>query len=98
MTTDTRIGSVGVRHADMARLERKLGPGIKAYINPAHTNQLFEKQDNEVKILGNEDESEDRPKLCPERVRRTSFSSVSSCKLLVVRRLLRIRLLPILYV
>lgn len=41
-TADARIGSVGVRQADMARLERKLRPGIKAYMSPAHTNQPFE--------------------------------------------------------
>jgi adenylyl- and sulfurtransferase ThiI len=31
-TAEVRIGSVGVKQADTARLERKLRPGIKAYM------------------------------------------------------------------
>ena len=38
-TAAARMGSVGVRHAAMAREERKLRPGMRAYMSPAETNQ-----------------------------------------------------------
>jgi len=38
MTADARIGSVGVRQADTAKLERKLRPGMKGYMSPVQTN------------------------------------------------------------
>ena len=37
-TAAARMGSVGVRHAATARLDRKLRLGIKAQIRPADTN------------------------------------------------------------
>jgi len=34
-----KIGSVGVRHAAMAKLDKKSNAGISAYIKAAHTTQ-----------------------------------------------------------
>ena len=40
-TAAARMGSVGVRHAATTREERKLSPGISAYISAPDTNQPY---------------------------------------------------------
>ena len=38
-TAAARMGSVGVRHAATTRDERKLSPGMRAYMSAPETNQ-----------------------------------------------------------
>lgn len=41
ITAAARIGSVGVRQAATAKLERKLRPGTRAKMRPADTNHPY---------------------------------------------------------